>query len=88
MISKSIIVKNRIGLHARPAALFVQTTGKFLCDIFVEKDNKRINAKSIMGIMALGVSHGDEITLTAEGEDEKEAIDALVDLIENKLNEE
>jgi len=88
MESKSIIVQNKIGLHARPAALFVQTTGKFLCDIFVEKNNKRVNGKSIMGIMALGVSHGDEITLIAEGEDEKEAIKALEDLIENRLMEE
>lgn len=85
MVMEKIIVKSRIGLHARPAALFVQTAGKFLSLITVEKDGKKANGKSIMGIMALGVSEGDEIKIIAEGEDEKEAIESLVDLVQNKL---
>lgn len=88
MVKKTITVKNKTGLHARPAALFVQTAGKFLSEITVKKDDKEVNAKSIMGIMALGVSQGNEITIIARGEDEKEAIEALVDLLENKLIEE
>lgn len=85
MESQKLIVKCKIGLHARPAALFVQTAGKFLSIITVQKDNKKVNGKSIMGIMALGVSEGDEITIVAKGDDEKEAIDSLVDLLQNKL---
>ncbi|EOD00859.1 HPr family phosphocarrier protein [Caldisalinibacter kiritimatiensis] len=81
MESRKVIIKNKIGLHARPAALFVQTAGKFLSDIIVEKGEKKVNAKSIMGIMALGVSQGEEITIIAKGEDEKEAIEALVKLL-------
>lgn len=88
MESKNIVVNNKIGLHARPAALFVQTAGKFLSNIMVQKGNRKINAKSIMGIMALGVSQGDEITIIADGEDEKEAIESLVDLLQNKLGKE
>lgn len=88
MLSKKVVVKNKTGLHARPAALFVQTAGRFLSDITVEKDNKKVNAKSIMGIMALGVSQGEEIIITARGEDEKEAIETLIDLVQNKLEAE
>lgn len=85
MISKSIKVNCEVGLYARPAALFVQTAGKFLSTIMIEKDNKKINAKSIMGIMALGVSEGDTITIIASGDDEKEAVASLIDLLQNKL---
>lgn len=88
MEKRTITVKNKTGLHARPAALFVQTAGKFLSEITVKKDDKEVNAKSIMGIMALGVSQGNEITIIARGEDEKQAVEALVDLLENKLIEE
>ncbi|MGO1370283.1 MAG: HPr family phosphocarrier protein [Senegalia sp. (in: firmicutes)] len=88
MESKTIVVKNKIGLHARPAALFVQTASKFLSSIYVEKKDRKVNAKSIMGIMALGVSQGDEITIYAKGEDEIKAIEELEDLLLNKLEEE
>ncbi|MGO1368617.1 HPr family phosphocarrier protein [Senegalia sp. (in: firmicutes)] len=88
MESKTIVVKNKIGLHARPAALFVQTASKFLSSIYVEKNDRKVNAKSIMGIMALGVSQGDEITIYAKGEDEIKAIEELEDLLLNKLEEE
>lgn len=86
METKKIIVKSKIGLHARPAALFVQTAGKFLSEITVEKENKKVNAKSIMGVMALGVSYDDEIILTAKGEDEEAAVKVLSDLLQNKLD--
>lgn len=85
MIKKSLQIKNKLGLHARAAALFVQTTNKFSSEIFVEKDNQRVNGKSIMGIMALGVSKDSEITIIADGPDEEDAINTLIKLIEERL---
>lgn len=88
MKCESIVVKNKIGLHARPAALFVQTATRFLADIYIKKEGREVNAKSIMGVMALGVSQGDEIELIAKGEDEPEAINALIELLQSGLDEE
>jgi phosphocarrier protein len=88
MIEKIITIQNRAGVHARPAALLVQTTKDFKCNIFFEKGNDQINAKSIMGIITLGAAYGAEIKITADGEDEEEAVDALVRLFESKFEEE
>jgi len=88
MVSKEVTVLNATGLHARPASMFVQEAGKFKADINVVKDGKKINAKSIMGIMAGGISKGTQLTVEADGEDEQEAVDALVALIESKFGEE
>lgn len=88
MKSEKVKIQYRIGLHARPAALFVQTAGKFLSDITIEKEDRIVNAKSIMGIMALGVAQGEEVEIVARGEDEKEAIEALVELLNQKSDEE
>ncbi|MCG8538585.1 MAG: HPr family phosphocarrier protein [Clostridia bacterium] len=85
MIKRDFEIKNAIGLHARAAALFVQTTNKFACDIFVEKNNERVNAKSIMGIMALGISKNSKITIIVNGIDEEEAMEELSNLINVKL---
>ncbi len=85
MIRKEFEIKNEMGLHARAAALFVQTTNKFASDIFVEKDNDRVNAKSIMGIMALGISKDSKITIIVNGIDEEEAMEELSNLIGVKL---
>lgn len=87
MISKKLVIRNTVGLHARPAALFVQTANKFDAEIRIKKDNNEINGKSIMGIMAIGIASGETIELITEGHDEKEAMDVLVELIENKFNE-
>ncbi|KFZ39670.1 MULTISPECIES: HPr family phosphocarrier protein [Thermoactinomyces] len=81
MVEKKVTVQLETGLHARPAALFVQEANKFASDIFVVKGNKKVNAKSIMGIMSLAVSRGTEITITAEGSDEEEAVEKLVELV-------
>lgn len=81
MVSRSVVVKLKMGLHARPAALFVQEANKFSSDIFVEKDDKKINAKSIMGIMSLAISSGAEVNITAQGADAEQAVNALVDLV-------
>lgn len=88
MVQQIVTVKNKTGLHARPAALFVQAANKFKSEIFIEKEGKRVNAKSIMGVMSLAVSQGTQITILAEGEDEKEAVKKLVELIESKFGEE
>jgi len=87
MITKIATIKNNVGLHARPAALFVRTCSKYRSDIFVEKDGKKVNAKSIMGIMALGVYPNEEITITVDGIDEEAAIKDILDLIENRLDQ-
>ena len=88
MTEKTITIRNRAGVHARPAALLVQTTKDFKCNIYFEKGNDRINAKSIMGIITLGAAYGTEIKIVAEGEDEQAAVDVLVRLFEAKFEEE
>ncbi|MFS1514812.1 MULTISPECIES: HPr family phosphocarrier protein [Chengkuizengella] len=80
MVNHPVVVKLKTGLHARPAALFVQEANKFSSEIFVEKDDKKVNAKSIMGIMSLAISSGTEINISAEGSDAELAVNALVDL--------
>lgn len=77
MSRRSVVVKLKTGLHARPAALFVQEANKFSSEIFVEKAEKKVNAKSIMGIMSLAISSGTEVFISAEGPDREQAVDAL-----------
>jgi phosphocarrier protein len=88
MVEKIVTIQNRAGIHARPSAVIVQKCKYFKSNIFLEKDNDRINAKSIMGIMTLGATYGTDIKILAEGEDEQEAVDALVKLFESKFEEE
>ena len=87
MIEKTVEVTNPTGLHARPAALFVQTAGKFTSLIKIQKDDKVVNAKSIMGLMSLAVSQGTVVSISAEGEDEEFAVRELVDLIASGFGE-
>lgn len=77
MFNRPVVVKLKTGLHARPAALFVQEANKFSSEIFVEKNEKKVNAKSIMGIMSLAISSGTEVILSAEGSDAEQAVNAL-----------
>lgn len=86
MIEKSVEVLLESGLQARPAAKFVQEANRFSADIFLEKDGKRINAKSIMGLMTLALAQGESVELIAEGHDEEEAVDALVSFITSTEN--
>jgi phosphocarrier protein len=88
MTEKIITISNRAGIHARPAALLVQTTKDFRSDIYLEKDQDRINAKSIMGIITLGAAYGTEIKIIADGSDEQAAVDTLFKLFESKFEEE
>ncbi|GAX90789.1 HPr family phosphocarrier protein [Effusibacillus lacus] len=81
MAEKSVTVNLRAGLHARPAALFVQQANKFTSEIFVEKAGKTVNAKSIMGIMSLAISKGSEIKIKAEGSDADRAVETLAEMV-------
>jgi phosphotransferase system HPr (HPr) family protein len=81
MVERKVTVNLETGLHARPAARFVQEANKYSAEIHVVKGNKKVNAKSIMGIMSLAVSKGTEITITAEGVDAEEAVNALVEIV-------
>jgi phosphocarrier protein len=88
MTEKLVTIRNRAGIHARPAALLVQTAGRFAAKIFQEKDGELVNGKSIMGIITLAATYNTPIRIIAEGADEKEAVDALARLFENKFEEE
>ena len=88
MIEETVVISNRAGIHARPAALLVQTTKDFKSNIYFEKGQDRINAKSIMGIITLGAAFGTEIKIIAEGEDEQAAVKTLIHLFESKFEEE
>ncbi|MBX6353081.1 MAG: HPr family phosphocarrier protein [Thermoflavifilum sp.] len=81
MAEQRVVVKLRTGLLARPAALFVQEANRFSSEIFVEKDGKSVNAKSIMGIMSLAIGHGQEITIRAEGTDAEQAVAQLAAMV-------
>ena len=87
MYTREITVKNEVGLHARPATYFIQKANEFKSGIGVEKEERRVNAKSLLGVLSLGIVQGTTITLIADGVDEKEAVDALADLIENQIGE-
>ena len=88
MVQKNTKVKNRAGLHARPAAMIVQTASQFESTIFIEKGTEKINAKSIMGILTMGAGYDAEVVISAEGADEQGALDALFTLFENRFEEE
>ena len=87
MYSKEVTLQNQVGLHARPATFFIQKANEFKSSIWVEKDDRKVNAKSLLGILSLGITRGTAITLIADGLDEKAAVDALVDLIETNFSE-
>ena len=77
MIKKNMTIQLQSGLDARPVALLVQVASRYECSIYVEADNKKVNAKSIMGMMTLGLVPGEEVTVTADGADEEEAIHSI-----------
>ena len=87
MLSKTIVVQNQVGLHARPATFFIQKSNEFKSSIWVEKDDRRVNAKSLLGVLSLGITKGMEITINTDGTDEKEAIEALEKLIESNFSD-
>ena len=88
MVTKTIVISNKLGLHARASAKFVGKASEFSSKVEVKKGSKIVNGKSIMGIMMLAASKGTELDLITNGDDEQAAIDALVELIDNKFGEE
>ena len=88
MLTHDVTIKNRAGIHARPAALIVQTANEFESEIFLEKDNNSINAKSIMGIITLGAGYNSVIKVKTDGNDEEDALQAIVNLFESRFEEE
>lgn len=88
MIEQDLKITNRLGLHARPAALIAQTAAGFKCDVRLTKDGVSVNAKSIMGVMMLAAEYGSSLRLCAEGADEQAAFDAIKKLFDEKFNEE
>ena len=87
MYTKEITVNNEVGLHARPATYFIQKANEFKCGIWVEKEERRVNAKSLLGVLSLGIVKGTVITLIAEGVDEAAAVDTLAELVESNFAE-
>ena len=81
MVSRDITIKNSVGLHARPATFFIQKANSYKSSIWVEKDDCRVNAKSLLGILSLGITKGTTITIIADGSDEADAVNGLSDLI-------
>lgn len=87
MVKRDVTVTNSIGLHARPATFFIQKANTYHSSVWVEKDDRRVNAKSLLGILSLGIAKGMTITLIADGQDEVGAIDGLVELIQTGFAE-
>ncbi len=87
MLSKEVVVHNQVGLHARPATFFIQKSNEYKSGIWVEKKDRRVNAKSLLGVLSLGITKGTHITIIADGPDEEDAIEGLALLIGGTIEE-
>ncbi len=87
MKTREVTIRNIVGLHARPATFFIQKANTYKSTITIEKDDKRVNAKSLLGVLSLGIVKGTTVTLTADGADEEAAIDGLLELIDSGFGE-
>jgi phosphocarrier protein len=87
MSEREVTIENKLGMHLRAAAVFIETANKFPCQVHVKKDGRAINAKSIMGLMTLGATYGSSITIITDGEGEEAAGEALVALVKNRFGE-
>lgn len=87
MISREITITNSIGLHARPATFFIQKANSYKCGVWVEKDDRKVNAKSLLGVLSLGIAKGMTITIVADGTDEEAAIEGICALIDSGFEE-
>jgi phosphocarrier protein len=88
VITRDLLIINKLGLHARAAAKLVKLSSSFSCSIDIEKDGQRVNSKSIMGVMMLAASCGTTVTISAEGDDAQQAVDSITDLINRRFDEE
>lgn len=87
MLEREVTISNKLGMHLRAAAVFIETGNKFQCQIYLRKGSRQVNAKSIMGLMTLGAACGAVVTITTDGEDELDALEALAALVNNKFGE-
>ena len=87
MCAKEVMVKNQVGLHARHATFFIQKANEFKSSIWVEKEERRVNAKSLLGVLSLGIVGGTTIKIIADGADEQEAVDNLIELVKSGFAE-
>ncbi|HIS16660.1 MAG TPA: HPr family phosphocarrier protein [Candidatus Scatomorpha merdavium] len=87
MISKEVTINNQVGLHARPATFFIQKANEFKSSIWIERDERRVNAKSLLGVLSLGIVKGTAVNIVADGVDENEAIATLSELIDSDFSE-
>ena len=87
MFSKEVTVNNQVGLHARPATFFIQRANEFKSSIWIEKEARKVNAKSLLGVLSLGITKGTQINILADGADEEEALEGLSVLINTGFNE-
>ena len=87
MITKEVVINNQVGLHARPATFFIQKANEFKSSIWVEKEERRVNAKSLLGVLSLGIVKGTTVTIIADGADEDAARETLSALIESDFSE-
>ncbi len=87
MFSKEVQVLNQVGLYARPATFFIQKANEFKSTVWVEKEERRVNAKSLLGILSLSIGKGESMTIIAEGSDEQEAVMALVELVTSNFSD-
>ena len=87
MLSRDVTIVNEVGLHARPATFFIQKANTYKASIWIEKEDRRVNAKSLLGVLSMGIVKGTAITLIADGMDEDEALDGLEHLIVSELND-
>ena len=87
MVIKSVTINNQVGLHARPATFFIQKANEFKCSIWIEKEERSVNAKSLLGVLSLGVVKGSTINIVADGPEEETAVNTLVELISSDFAE-
>lgn len=87
MISREVTIKNQVGLHARPATFFIQKANEYKSGIWIEKDDRRVNAKSLLGVLSLGITRGTAVTIIVDGIDEEVALESLIELINSNFAE-
>lgn len=87
MYAKDVQVQNQVGLHARPATFFIQKANEFKASIWIEREERRVNAKSLLGVLSLGIIGGMNMTIIADGTDEEEAVHALINLVDSAFVE-
>jgi phosphocarrier protein len=87
MISRDVTIVNDVGLHARPATFFIQKANSYKASLWIEKDDRRVNAKSLLGVLSMGFVKGTVVTIIADGEEEAVAVEGLIELISKGLND-